>query len=171
MSYPGSIPGDHQSPLWVITGSHSWGGSGKLDTQDKKSPFAEEWIPDGQLATLSLDSSKEETIDLEDHPDEAPGKIEVQQVGPLDPSVPSTCREHGHQLSLFCYQEHKLICDQCKSLGTCQAHRTKPMEERASQIRVSTPALQNCAPLAIQGLKLEHPCVEAGGGECAAAET
>ncbi|XP_075690927.1 B box and SPRY domain-containing protein [Rhinoderma darwinii] len=141
MSHPDSVPGDHQLPLWAITGSHSWSGSGKLDSpqdpdRDRKSPFAVEWIPDGHLATLSLEGSKEETIDLEDHPcpDETPGKIAMQQ-GPVDCSVPDTCRDHGQGLSLFCYQEDKLVCAQCKSLGTCQAHRTKPVEERASQIR------------------------------------
>ncbi|XP_069841980.1 B box and SPRY domain-containing protein isoform X2 [Dendropsophus ebraccatus] len=141
MSYPGSSPGDPQPPLWMITGSHSWGGSGKLDAlqaadRHRKSPFAEEWIPDGHLATLSLETSNVETIDLEDHPslDETPGRIDVQQ-GPVDYSVSDSCRVHGQELSLFCYQEHKLICAQCKSLGTCQSHRTKPVEERASQIR------------------------------------
>ncbi|KAM3910541.1 B box and SPRY domain-containing protein [Leptodactylus fuscus] len=165
MSYPGSVPGDPQSPLWVITGSHSWGGSGKLESLQaadrvRKSPFAEEWIPDGQLATLSLENTKEDTIDLEDHPslDEVPGKIEVQQ-GPVDPSVPDTCRDHGQELSLFCYQEHKLICAQCKSLGTCQTHRTKPVEERASQIR--NKIVDQCEKLQLQTAGIEKYLIDA----------
>ncbi|XP_073414389.1 B box and SPRY domain-containing protein [Dendrobates tinctorius] len=149
MSHPGSAPGDPQPALWVITGSPSWDGSGKLDT-DRTSPFAVEWIPDGSLATLSLDSSKEETIDLEDHL--APGQIEVQQ-GHVDVSVPAACRAHGQQLTLFCYQEYKLICAQCKSLGTCQAHRTKPAEERASQLR--NKIVDQCEKLQLQTAGIE----------------
>ncbi|XP_044124758.1 B box and SPRY domain-containing protein [Bufo gargarizans] len=142
-----SAPGDPQPPLWVITGSHSWGGSEKLDSlQDQKSPFAVEWIPD--LATLSLEISKEETISLEDHP-----SLDEEQRGATDPSVVDTCRQHGQQLSLYCYQEQKLICAQCKSLGSCQAHRIKPVEERASQIR--NKIVDQCEKLQLQTAGIE----------------
>lgn len=130
--------------LWVITGS-SWTGTGQPAEKDIKSPFAvEDCIPDGQMATLSLDPSEaQETIDLgENHFEESPPPYKLQipketSTSSAQCTMAGTCRDHGGQLSLFCCQEHKLICHQCKSHGMCQSHKTKPMEERASQLRVS----------------------------------
>lgn len=143
MSQPDSVP-----ELWVITGSHSWTGTGQMGSlhpEDKgpKSPFAEEWIPDEQVATLSLDSfGAEETIDLGENAfgePPPPYKLQVprEKSSCAQSSMPDTCRDHGDQLSLFCCQEHKLICQECKSHGSCQSHKTMSVEERASQLRVS----------------------------------
>ncbi|XP_063792274.1 B box and SPRY domain-containing protein isoform X2 [Pseudophryne corroboree] len=152
MSHPDS--GDQQLPLWVITGSHSWGGS--LQAAEKCDPV--EWTPDGQLATLSLDHSPEETIDLGDpcSAEETPGRtgdVPQGEAPTVDSSWTGTCRDHGQKLSLFCYQEYKLICPQCKSQGTCLSHRTKPAEERAAQIR--NKIVDQCERLQLQTSGIE----------------
>ncbi|XP_075041554.1 B box and SPRY domain-containing protein [Mixophyes fleayi] len=167
MSHPESDPGDRQLPLWVITGSDSWTGSGHslqaAEKKDDQSPLVVEWIPDGQLATLSLDHSREEAVDLGDPSsgDPAPGRINGQQgaISSIDSSLTDTCRDHGQKLSLFCYQEYKLICSQCKSLGTCQSHRTKPAEERAAQIR--NKIVDQCEKLQLQTAGIEKYLADA----------
>ncbi|KAM9326494.1 B box and SPRY domain-containing protein [Gastrophryne carolinensis] len=156
MSQPGSVTGD--SALWVITGSNSWAGT---DEKSMKSPFAAEWIPDGQLTTLSLEpSGEEETIDLGDALSKdlppSPYKLRVPQrdAPSLEYSETDTCRDHGEQLSLFCCQDHKLICPQCMSLGgNCHSHKTKTLEERASQIR--NKIVDQCEKLQLQTAGIE----------------
>ncbi|XP_018414844.1 PREDICTED: B box and SPRY domain-containing protein [Nanorana parkeri] len=70
-----------------------------------------------------------------------------------------TCRDHGNQLSLFCYQDQKLICHQCKSHGTCQSHKTKSAEERATQLR--NRIVDQCEKLQLQTAGIEKYLAEA----------
>ncbi|XP_077331132.1 B box and SPRY domain-containing protein [Lithobates pipiens] len=165
MSQPDSVP-----QLWVITGSHSWTGTGQMGSlypadKDPKSPFAEEWIPNEQVATLSLDSSgAEETIDLGENAfgePPPPYKLQVprEKSSSAQSSMPDTCRDHGDQLSLFCCQEHKLICQECKSHGTCQSHKTKPVEERAAQLR--NKIVDQCEKLQLQTAGIEKYLADA----------
>ncbi|XP_068104801.1 B box and SPRY domain-containing protein [Hyperolius riggenbachi] len=161
MSQCDSVP--VEPPVWAITGSPSW--SSTDDEKGIRSPFAVEWIPDGQVATLSLDSSGgEETIDLGDSTcgeSPPPYRQRQQQVPPRDAqsSWPESCSEHGHQLSLFCCQENRLICDQCKSQGSCQTHRTKSLEERATQIR--NKIVDQCEKLQLHTAGIEKYLAEA----------
>ncbi|XP_072286186.1 B box and SPRY domain-containing protein isoform X2 [Pyxicephalus adspersus] len=168
MSHLDSVP--TESPVWVITGSQSWTGTGQMDIlqtaeKDIKFPFAVEWIPDEQMATLSLEpSGVEKTTDFIENPFEeqpSPTKLQVQEgTSPCaQSSIPGTCNDHGHHLSLFCYQDHKLICHQCKSHGTCQSHKTNSVEERATQLR--NKIVDQCEKLQLQTAGIEKYLTDA----------
>uniref|UniRef100_A0A8C5R7A6 B-box and SPRY domain containing n=1 Tax=Leptobrachium leishanense TaxID=445787 RepID=A0A8C5R7A6_9ANUR len=63
------------------------------------------------------------------------------------------CREHGQELSWFCYQELRLICPQCRSQTSCQKHKTSPAEERAARIR--NKIVDQCEKLQLQTSGIE----------------
>ncbi|KAM8934352.1 B box and SPRY domain-containing protein [Pelodytes ibericus] len=152
---------DSGLPVWVITGSHSWGVTGEMDAsaagKEVQSPFAVEWIPGDQVATLALDSThREETIDLGEAPviePIPPVTQHLQQDHQCPPNESGSCSEHGEELSWFCYQENRLICPQCRTLGGCQSHRTKPLEDRAAQIR--NKIVDQCEKLQLQTAGIE----------------
>ncbi|XP_053552022.1 B box and SPRY domain-containing protein [Bombina bombina] len=156
MSQAEAVHGDRAQNLWVISGSHSWGTSGdeELDGKGLKSPFAVEWQPEEQLSSLNLNSheEEEETIDL--------GETTTKSAS-LDTSaeVRDSCREHGEKLSLFCCHDQKLICHHCTTLGSCQSHRTKSVEERASQIR--NKIVDHCEKLQLQTAGIEKYLADA----------
>ncbi|KAM4697177.1 B box and SPRY domain-containing protein [Rhinophrynus dorsalis] len=143
---------DRGLPLWVITGSHAWGGTGQGEDKGVRSPFSVEWVPEGQAATLCLDSSEEETGDLGETP--PPSGLRPDSCPKQAPQAGGTCREHGEKLDRFCYQDHKLICPRCRTLGICQSHRTRPAEERAAQIR--NKIVDQCEKLQLQTAGIER---------------
>ncbi|XP_053329140.1 B box and SPRY domain-containing protein [Spea bombifrons] len=158
MSQPGTVSGDTGLPVWAITGSQAWGGS-----EGQEPPFAPEWLPEKQLATLSLNPAEEEDVDLGDAPKEmppTPAPADPQQPLPgQNPVSDSGCREHGGELSWFCCQELRLICPECRTRGSCQSHRTKPAEERAAQLR--NKIVDQCEKLQLQTAGIEKYLAEA----------
>ncbi|XP_075435324.1 B box and SPRY domain-containing protein [Ascaphus truei] len=143
MSQPGVVHGDMGLPLWVITGSDRWSSADEVGNscqagEEIKSPFGVDCLPAEQVA-IALDTPEEETIDLGEAAttDQTSGTPDLpQDTSPQsDPELRDHCRDHGEELSWFCYQDHRLICPQCRTVGSCQTHKTKPVEERAVQIR------------------------------------
>ncbi|KAM4662314.1 B box and SPRY domain-containing protein [Discoglossus pictus] len=154
MAHPGAVQGDTSQALWVISGSQSW-GTGTLEdiyqtgTKEVKSPFVVDWQ---EVPSLTLNShEEEETIDL--------GETTPKNDQPERLETPDTCREHGEKLAWVCYQEQKLICAKCRTLGSCQPHNTKPVEERASQIR--NKIVDQCEKLQLQTAGIEKYLTDA----------
>ncbi|MEE6504744.1 hypothetical protein FKM82_005324 [Ascaphus truei] len=161
MSQPGVVHGDMGLPLWVITGSDRWSSADEVGDscqagEEIKSPFGVDCLPAEQVA-IALDTPEEETIDLGEAAttDQTSGTPDLpQDASPQsDPELRDHCRDHGEELSWFCYQDHRLICPQCRTVGSCQTHKTKPVEERAVQIR--NKIVDQCEKLQLQTAGIE----------------